>query len=225
MDSSGYREMVGLLDQMNYKNEKRGKPLMKERILTETFRLFLSKGYDAVSFAEIQEAAEATRGGIFHHFKSKEELLERVAEKFVLDFLKNEEIGNDCLDSPTPLKTFLGVCIDRIEKRVHYFNEEIGREEITSTSFMSFMLYLNGHYEKWKEGVCVYEEQQTRHWTQVIDLAKGRGEIRNINTRDLSSVFVDAYIGAAYRGAVSSGQFVDRLKRDWEFLYQSFRIS
>ena len=100
--------MVGLLDQMNYKNEKRGKPLMKERILTETFRLFLSKGYDAVSFAEIQEAAEATRGGIFHHFKSKEELLERVAEKFVLDFLKNEEIGNDCLDSPTPLKTFLG---------------------------------------------------------------------------------------------------------------------
>ena len=198
---------------------------MKERILTETFRLFLSKGYDAVSFAEIQEAAKATRGGIFHHFKSKEELLERVAEKFVLDFLKNEEISNDCIDSPTPLKTFLGVYIDRIEKRVHYFNKEIGREGVTSTSFMSVMLYLNGHYEKWKEGVRVYEEQQARHWTQVIDLAKGRGEIRsNINTQDLSSVFVDAYIGAAYRGAVSGSLFIDRLKRDWEFLYQSFKI-
>ena len=217
--------MVGLLDQMNYKNEKQGKPLMKERILTETFRLFLSKGYDAVSFAEIQEAAEATRGGIFHHFKSKEELLERVAEKFVLDFLKNEEISNDCIDSPTPLKTFLEVYIDRIEKRVYYFNKEIGRVEVTSTSFMSFMLYLNGHYEKWKEGVRVYEEQQARHWTQVIDLAKGRGEIRsNINTQDLSSVFVDTYIGAAYRGAVSGSLFIDRLKRDWEFLYQSFKI-
>lgn len=208
------------------KEEKQGKPLMKERILAETFRLFLSKGYDAVSFTEIQDAAEATRGGIFHHFKSKEELLERVAERFVLDFLKNEEIGNDCLDSPTPLKAFLEVYIDRIEKRVHYFNEEIGGDGVTSTSFMSFMLYLNGHYEKWKDIVRAYEEQQNRHWTQVIDLAKGRGEIRsNINTQDLSSVFVDAYIGAAYRGAVSSGQFVDRLKRDWEFLYQSYRIS
>ena len=83
---------------MNQKEEKQGKPLMKERILTETFKLFLSDGYDAVSFADIQNAAGATRGGIFHHFKSKEELLERVAEKFVFDFLKNEEIGNDCLD-------------------------------------------------------------------------------------------------------------------------------
>ena len=210
---------------MNQKEEKQGKPLMKERILTETFKLFLSDGYDAVSFVDIQNAAGATRGGIFHHFKSKEELLERVAEKFVFDFLKNEEIGNDCLDSPTPLKTFLETCIERMKRRVRFFSEEIEGSRITPTSFMSFMLYLNGHYEKWKDGVRAYEEQQARHWIQVIDLAKGRGEIRNdINTQGLSSVFLDAYIGAAYRGAVSGSLFIDRLKRDWEFLYQSFKI-
>ena len=58
----------------------------KEAILTESFSLFLARGYDAVSISDIEQAAGVTRGAIFHHFSSKKELFKEVANKFTFTF-------------------------------------------------------------------------------------------------------------------------------------------
>ena len=58
----------------------------RELILRESFKLFLAKGYDAVSFTDIEREAKVTRGAIFHHFDNKEDLFRHVAERFVLCF-------------------------------------------------------------------------------------------------------------------------------------------
>lgn len=58
----------------------------KEIILKEAFRLFLSKGYDAVSFADLVKATNISRGGMFHHFKGKEDIFNQVADRFVFNF-------------------------------------------------------------------------------------------------------------------------------------------
>lgn len=60
----------------------------RESVLRESFKLFLSKGYDAVSITYIERAAKVTRGAIFHHCNNKEDLFKHIAEQFIFLFLK-----------------------------------------------------------------------------------------------------------------------------------------
>lgn len=43
--------------------------------------LFYQKGYGATSFADIARAVEISRGNFYHHFKTKDELLDAVLER------------------------------------------------------------------------------------------------------------------------------------------------
>ena len=56
----------------------------KENIVKEAFRLFILKGYDRVSIAEIENAANVSRGLVFYYFKSKEDMFKSVGDMFLL---------------------------------------------------------------------------------------------------------------------------------------------
>ncbi len=69
-----------------------------ERILEVSARLFLEKGYDHTSLQDIiNELGDLTKGAIYHHFKSKEEIFDAVATKIcqynvsILTELKNDK--------------------------------------------------------------------------------------------------------------------------------------
>src|SRR5579875_2600116 len=47
----------------------------RQRLLEEAQRLFRERGYAATSLEQIAEAAEVTKGAIYGHFSSKEDLL------------------------------------------------------------------------------------------------------------------------------------------------------
>src|SRR5580692_917811 len=47
----------------------------RQRLLTEAQRLFRQRGYAATSLEQIAEAAEVTKGAIYGHFDSKEDLM------------------------------------------------------------------------------------------------------------------------------------------------------
>jgi AcrR family transcriptional regulator len=52
----------------------------RERLIREATRLFARKGYFATSIADIATAVEVTKGALYHHFTSKEELFFAVLE-------------------------------------------------------------------------------------------------------------------------------------------------
>ena len=54
---------------------------LKERIIEESSRLFSSKGFSRTSVKEILEAAGASKGGLYNHFRTKEELFSAVLSK------------------------------------------------------------------------------------------------------------------------------------------------
>ena len=54
----------------------------RTRILDASLRVIRTKGYSATRVEDICEAAGLTKGGFFHHFKSKEELAIAAAEHF-----------------------------------------------------------------------------------------------------------------------------------------------
>jgi AcrR family transcriptional regulator len=48
---------------------------VRERILDAAVELFATQGYDATRVAQITERAQVARGGFYHHFPSKQDLL------------------------------------------------------------------------------------------------------------------------------------------------------
>ena len=52
-----------------------------EKILTAAKRLFLEKGYDNTTIQDIvDELGGLTKGAVYHHFKSKEEIMDALGD-------------------------------------------------------------------------------------------------------------------------------------------------
>lgn len=48
----------------------------RERIVEKAFQLFLTRGFERTSMAEIVSATGLSKGAVYHHFASKDELLD-----------------------------------------------------------------------------------------------------------------------------------------------------
>jgi len=59
----------------------------RDAIVEAAFRLFLERGYNATSLARILESVPYSKGAVYHHFTSKEALLDAVIERFFTDQL------------------------------------------------------------------------------------------------------------------------------------------
>ncbi|MGB9801103.1 MAG: TetR/AcrR family transcriptional regulator [Thermanaerothrix sp.] len=51
---------------------------MRQKILNESTRLFVRRGYDGVSIRDIAEACQMTKAALYYHFEDKEHLLAAV---------------------------------------------------------------------------------------------------------------------------------------------------
>ncbi|WP_028042863.1 TetR/AcrR family transcriptional regulator [Candidatus Stoquefichus massiliensis] len=61
-----------------------------EKIIATATQLFMEKGYEQTSIQDILNTMNLSKGGLYHHFKSKEEILEAVMQKrtqYVIDRL------------------------------------------------------------------------------------------------------------------------------------------
>jgi TetR/AcrR family transcriptional repressor of nem operon len=54
---------------------------LKDNIISESLRLFSLKGFLRTSIQDIMDAAHTSKGGLYNHFKSKEDLFFRVLEE------------------------------------------------------------------------------------------------------------------------------------------------
>lgn len=55
----------------------------KELIISSAEKLFLEKGFDTVSMRDISEEAKLSKGAIYHHYKSKDEIIKEIINKYV----------------------------------------------------------------------------------------------------------------------------------------------
>ncbi len=56
---------------------------LKTKILEAAYDLFASKGYDKTTVSDIVKNSGSSRGGFYHHFKSKEEILESITDGYI----------------------------------------------------------------------------------------------------------------------------------------------
>lgn len=64
----------------------------QERIVDASVKLFIEKGYEQTTIQDILNVLNLSKGGLYHHFKSKEEILEVVKQKraqYAADMLRD----------------------------------------------------------------------------------------------------------------------------------------
>jgi AcrR family transcriptional regulator len=96
----------------NKKNVKAFQPKdTANRILIQAMRIFLEKGYHGTSIDDITQAAGLTKGALYWHFRSKEDLLKRIIGEFEKRFLDSliQTVGE-----------VQGNIVDKIEKYFRY---------------------------------------------------------------------------------------------------------
>ncbi|MBW1797552.1 MAG: TetR/AcrR family transcriptional regulator [Deltaproteobacteria bacterium] len=73
---------------------------LKEKIISESLRLFSLKGFLSTSINDIMEAAHTSKGGFYNHFKSKEELFFAVLSEARRIWRENNLADIDSVDNP-----------------------------------------------------------------------------------------------------------------------------
>ena len=73
---------------------------LKERIIHESLRLFSLKGFASTSINDILEAAGASKGGLYNHFRTKEELFSAVMSESRKNWREKNLAGLDQIEKP-----------------------------------------------------------------------------------------------------------------------------
>ena len=81
---------------------------VREKILTESLQLFLAKGFSGSTTNELVGLAGVSKGSLYWHFKSKEDILCTILDKYRDEFIEPIiKITDSCNgDFPAKFKTF-----------------------------------------------------------------------------------------------------------------------
>jgi len=63
----------------------------RRHILDAAQKLFFAQGWDAVTIADILREAGISKGGFYHHFAAKEDLLSSIVQRFTMEALASAE--------------------------------------------------------------------------------------------------------------------------------------
>ncbi|WP_167497591.1 TetR/AcrR family transcriptional regulator [Brevibacillus antibioticus] len=101
---------------------------IRERIIETSMRLFEANGYHKVTVDQIVKESGTSKGGFYHNFKSKDELLYIIHDQFITYVLEKAEEAYEKWDTPTErlqaiVKSFV-MMIDLYRSQVTIFYQE-----------------------------------------------------------------------------------------------------
>jgi AcrR family transcriptional regulator len=172
---------------------------LKEKIIQESSRLFSSKGFSGTSIKEILEAAGASKGGLYNHFKTKEELFSAVLRESRKIWREKNLSGLDVIESP----------LERIQKLLENYRD---RYLIGSGNLPGGCIFVRVSVEsaelgdQWPHLAEEINEGFDRLKSMIkgfLDQAKDAGQLRyKTNTEDAADMIFSGMLGASVRYGV-----------------------
>ncbi|AZU63954.1 TetR/AcrR family transcriptional regulator [Neobacillus mesonae] len=101
---------------------------LRERIIETSLRLFEARGYHKVTVDQIVKESNTSKGGFYHNFKSKDELLYVIHDQFISYILEEGKKAYKQWNTPTErlhgiIKSFVMV-LDLYKSQVTVFYQE-----------------------------------------------------------------------------------------------------
>jgi len=162
----------------------------REYIIDKAFSLFLKDSYVAVSISDISESIGFTKGALYHHFKSKEELFKAVIDKHFI--LYGVEFDNE---NGTFLE-FSEMCLLNLKKTLHnIFSQTQGIEII---NYLSFIADSFKHYPGLADRHMAFLQDETNKIKEILVKSIEKNEIRSdIDTSLIAQSYSSIMMGMA----------------------------
>lgn len=190
----------------------------KEFILESAYEMFLRHNYEAVTMSKISKVTKLTKGAIYHHYASKEELFKAVVDKYLIE---SKEITHK---KNVSLQELIQQSIAELKNKIS--SEHRNKIDLENTSFLhhiSFMLDSMQYYPSFNQIACRFYKHSLSQWKNCIENAIKSGEIRgDIDTEAMSINFLSISYGIASNMILmNSIDFAfEMYKRQMEELYK-----
>lgn len=193
----------------------------KNLLCTTAFKLFLSRGYEGVSFRDIEAATGLSRGAVFYYFRSKEDLFKGVIDEFVFE---KQYLGNKIsLDHVNSLSDFIDAYLAGVERTKSYITDFIDgiAEKNVTRAYMFLILQATDFYPGFDKKINEIMKAETAVWENEIEKAKRSGEIKSTcDSKMYAEIFRYVFYGKSYRDALIEGLEVAPLKELLQGIYR-----
>lgn len=165
---------------------------LRDRIIQASLLLFEEHGFHGVTVNQIVENVGTSKGGFYHHFTSKDELLFVIHDAFITYVLDKAMIANKTYASPTEklqaiIKDFVKV-FDLYKPHIAVFYQET--------------IYLKSRYEVLVKGK---RDQFKQIILGAIREGKACGEFRQDLTVDITGMAILGMVNWTYKWYKKSG--------------------
>lgn len=164
---------------MSLKGEK-----TKQNIREKAYQLFAEKGFKAVTMKDICDRTGLSRGGLYRHYESTEQIFLEIVHKFS-DKQKNEVSAK--IEQRIPAVTILE------ELLLKYANEMMDSENSLSLAICEF--YSNPAASKEDHSLKKHYESSKSAWVELIDYGISTKEFHYVNPEAVFHVMIFAYQG------------------------------
>ena len=164
---------------------------LREKIIHEALRLFSLKGFLGTSMQDILGAANTSRGGLYHHFKSKEDLFFAVIDEARKCRREKTLAGLAQIEKPIEkLKRLLE------NYRDHYLKDSRGFPRVGF--FVTLSVELDNQRPHLSREVNKSFAGLKEKINRLLDQAKESGELRDdVDTQAVTEMIVAGMLGAS----------------------------
>ncbi len=162
----------------------------RDHIIEKAYGLFLSKSYEAVSINDLSNAIGLSKGAIYHHFRSKEEIFMAVIDKYL--------VFNPIEPNPDQISfsEFIDLCIQKAEEIITKAMNNT--QNYIPIDLLSLIIDSLRHYPGFSEKKNNLVKSDLEEIKKMLDVAIASGEIRSdINTSVMAEIFFTLNIGVA----------------------------
>ena len=164
---------------MSLKGEK-----TKQEIREQAYQLFAEKGFKEVTMKDICERTGLSRGGLYRHYESTEQIFLEIVNAFS-DQQKTEVFTK--IEQQIPATTILEEFFSK------YASEMIDCENSISLAIYEF--YSNSAISKEENSVKKQYEISKSTWVALINYGIGTKEFKPVNPKSIFNVMIFAYQG------------------------------
>lgn len=175
----------------------------KIRILEGAFKLFLKQSYETVTVPDLEQAIGFTRGAIFYHYPSKEDLYKAVVDYYIIR-IHNQDFEFKYPLGCTSLKEFIHHYVNGVETVIKK-SQQIGIENIHK-EYYSFIFDAVHHYVGLEEKLNDTFAREMDFWKHIVQKAYDNKEIRqDVNVNDVAQHFRYIYSGLLVETSLKKG--------------------
>jgi len=170
----------------------------KTNIINAALRLFVTRGYNSVSLIDVAKEVGITKGGIYHYFSSKDDLLQ-IGMHYLLERLESKYA--ELLSNKYSTREVLAALL--VEKTLeHYAKDLLGVEGDCRVDCAHFVIEIMGKFPDIQERMEQGRVTICEVFAGKIEAAIEAGELR----RGLDSYSLAASIMAMVNGQLALGR-------------------